>query len=167
MGTLVENINYKVIDNFIEKDKFLNLKNTLISEDLPWFFRKNMTQNDNWFFAHCFYKYGCPQSNCFVEFISPILTKLKCKAIIEVRANLMLKKETCYNSTFHTDHDFNCFTAILYINTNNGFTILDEKEKIKIESVENRMLIFDSKIKHSAFSQTDAERRIVINFNYF
>jgi hypothetical protein len=163
MGSL----KYKIINNFLDEDKFQNLKNILISENIAWFWKENMTTNDNYFFNHCFYNYECPQSSLFKEFISPILKKLECKAVIEVRANLMLKKQIIYNSNFHCDKNFDCQTAILYINTNNGFTILDEKEKIKIECIENRMLIFDSKIKHAAFSQTDTDRRIVINFNYF
>jgi hypothetical protein len=158
---------YQIKDNFLNKNQFNNLKNILMSEELPWFWKENMTKNDNYFFNHCFYNHGCPQSNLFVENINPILKKLECKAIIEIRANLMLKKELCYNSNFHCDKSFDCKTAILYMNTNNGFTILNEKEKIKIKCVENRMLTFDSKISHAAFSQTDVDRRIVINFNYF
>jgi hypothetical protein len=163
----INNLKYKSVNNFLNKNEFENLKNILISEETPWFWTNNMTKNDNYFFNHCFYNHGFPQSSLFKEFISPILKKLECKAVIEVRANLMLKKEVSYNSNFHCDRPFNCQTAILYINTNNGFTILDEKEKIKIECIENRMLVFDSQISHAAFSQTDTDRRIVINFNYF
>ena len=67
---------------------------------------------------------------------------------------------------FHCDRKYDCTTAILYMNTNNGYTLLGEKEKIKIKSEENTMLIFNSQIKHCAVSQTDTERRVVINFNY-
>jgi hypothetical protein len=158
---------HKIIDNFLQKDVLINFKNLLMSSTVPWYWKENMTKNDSFFFNHCFYNYNSPKSNLFEEFITPMLIKLKCNALIEVRANLMLKKNICYNSNFHIDKNFNCKTAIFYVNTNNGYTLLDKDKKIKIECIENRMLIFDSKILHAAFSQTDEERRIVINFNYF
>jgi hypothetical protein len=42
-----------------------------------------------------------------------------------------------------------------------------EKEIIGIDSVENRILIFDTAISHKMISATDAKRRIIINLNYF
>jgi hypothetical protein len=56
-------------------------------------------------------------------------------------------------------------TAIFYINTNNGYT--EFNDGTKVDSVENRMLIFPSKLSHRAVAQTDEDQRIVINFNYF
>ena len=41
-----------------------------------------------------------------------------------------------------------------------------EKEIIKIDSVENRILIFDTDISHKMISATDTKRRIIINLNY-
>jgi len=158
---------HKVIDNFLQKDIFENLKLFLMSDEVGWYWKEHMTKNDNFFFNHCFYNNDKPRSHVFEKFIIPLLIKLECKALIEARANLMLKKNICYQSNFHIDRKFNCKTAIFYINTNNGYTLLDKNKKIKIKCVENRMLIFNSKILHAAFSQTDVERRIVINFNYF
>jgi hypothetical protein len=41
-----------------------------------------------------------------------------------------------------------------------------ENEIIEIDSVENRILIFDTDISHKMVSATDAKRRIIINLNY-
>ena len=41
-----------------------------------------------------------------------------------------------------------------------------EKEIIEIDSVENRILIFDTNISHKMISATDTKRRIIINLNY-
>ena len=61
--------------------------------------------------------------------------------------------------------DFPCSTtAILYINTNNGYTKFKKGGKVK--SVANRMLIFDSQLEHAGVTCTDALRRVVVNFNY-
>jgi len=165
MGSL----DYKVINNFLEKEHFVNLKNFLCSSDFNWYFNKHQThyQEDGMFFSHTFFidnKYNSPY---YEKLIIPILDKLRCNALVRARANLFLKKENSYMSSWHVDTEFNCTTAILYINTNNGCTLLDEKDKIKINCIENNMLIFNSQIKHTAVSQTDCEQRIVINFNYF
>ena len=55
-------------------------------------------------------------------------------------------------------------TAILYINTNNGYT---KFKKLKVNSEENKMIIFNSKEEHTGSSCTDQEFRVVINFNYY
>ena len=53
------------------------------------------------------------------------------------------------------------------MNTCNGYTLFDEKEKFKLNCLENTVVIFESLIKHSAVSQSDTTKRIVINFNGF
>jgi hypothetical protein len=163
MGTL----DYKIINNFLEKDILDNFKNILFSNNIEWFFLPHMTREDHYFFNHCFYNNFVPRSPYYLGYIEPILIKLKVNAVCEVRANLQLKGKNQYQSGFHVDRPFECKTAILYMNTCNGYTILDENKKIKIYSEENKMLIFNSQIKHAAMSQTDVDRRIVINFNFF
>jgi len=154
-------------ENFLEKKLFNEFKNILFSKDINWYFRDKMTTNDHYFFNHCFYNHYTPLSPLFNEYIKPILEKLKVVAISEIRANLVLKENNPYQSTFHVDRHFECNTAILYMNTCNGHTLLHEDKKIKINSEENKILIFNSQIKHAGVSQTDVDRRIVINFNYF
>jgi hypothetical protein len=59
-------------------------------------------------------------------------------------------------------------TAIYYVTANNGYTELKINKKItKIPSVGNTMVQFDSNIKHRAVTQTNADRRVVININYY
>jgi hypothetical protein len=163
MGSL----DYKIINNFLDKDIFNNIKNVLFSNKINWFFLPNMTTNDRYFFNHCFYNHFAPQSNFFEDLILPILKKLNVSAISEVRANLNLKENNHHQSNFHIDRPFECKTAVFYINTCNGYTLLHEDKKIKINSEENKMLIFNSQIRHCGVNQTDEDRRIVINFNYF
>ena len=55
--------------------------------------------------------------------------------------------------------------AILYLNTNDGYTCFEDGNKIK--SIENRFVAFDSSLKHSGTTCTDEPRRIVLNINYF
>ena len=69
---------------------------------------------------------------------------------------------------FHTDYEDDrkndMTTSILYINTNNGGTKFEDGTFVN--SVSNRMVIFDCSLKHAPVSCTDNNRRIVVNINY-
>ena len=99
-----------------------------------------------------------------LSLINPIIKKLSVRVIDEIRANLLFKTKQHIQSEFHVDKDYFCNTAIFYINKNNGYTLLKDKTKIKVE--ENKLLIIDTKTYHAAVTATDTDRRIVINFNY-
>ena len=49
------------------------------------------------------------------------------------------------------------------MNTNNGFTLFENGEKVK--SVANRLMIFDGLEKHCSVVQTDETARYIININ--
>ena len=60
----------------------------------------------------------------------------------------------------------NLKTAILYLNTNNGYTKFESGEKIT--SVENKLIIFNAKEKHSGTTNScEQPYRVVLNLNYF
>ena len=159
-------IKYKLKKNFLDKKDFDVFKKEIFSHRCGWFWRPHQVNNDRGFFGHNFFIENIPHSVYFQPFIVPIIKKLECKMISDIRGNCTLKDKVKHFSNFHCDRTYDCTTAILYMNTNNGYTLLGEKEKIKVKAEENTMLIFNSLTKHCAVSQTDTERRIVINFNY-
>ena len=53
-----------------------------------------------------------------------------------------------------------CTTSILYINTNNGYTEIEDGTKV--DSVANRLVSFPSNMEHRGISQTDEKTRILI-----
>jgi hypothetical protein len=162
--------NYQVKDNFLDKESFYLIKNTLELENFNWFYRENMSKknNDMCYFTHSFYNDNNIQSN-FYDVLKPLLHKLKAISLIAIRANMTINKENSYESPWHVDYPYkNSKTAILYLTTCNAKTIIDiEKKKIEINSVENRVLIFDTNILHKFVSATNTKKRIVINLNYF
>lgn len=166
---LKSGMSYSIIENLLDYELHYTILSEMISVNFPWFYNTSMTdyETDYGFFSHTFYKEYRPNSDAFRKLIIPIVQKMNVKGLMEVRANFMTNKNFVYESEWHTDRKFNCKTAIYYVNTNNGYTILDKDEQINIPCKENSMLIFDSDILHKAVSQTDNERRIVINFNYF
>jgi hypothetical protein len=154
-----------VKNNFIDIEDFLNIKNFLESNETPWYYQEAMTTNkkDYCFFSHMFFNNFQILSNGF-ELIKPVLNKIKCKALIHVRANMTINTGEPYESSWHCDYDYSNFkTAIIYINTCNGYTVFEHK---KIKSKENTIVMFEGEAKHKMQNQTDSKRRIVINFNY-
>jgi hypothetical protein len=159
----------KEIKNFLPYEQFKELQNLILNIDFPWRIRETMTNEDeNIYFTHSFFNKKIINSDLlYINYIIPILNKLNAIAPIEIRANMVLNK--IYDkSGWHTDYDFNSFTAILYLNNCDGGTELKIEDKIKfIKSEENKILIFNSKIIHRGISSNKNDKKYIINFNYF
>ena len=160
------NTNIKIIDNFLSKDIFQNIKDTFLSNNFPYFYnpQKVINLDSDFQFTHIFFEMSRVNSKYF-DFLLPVINKLDCKAIIKIKANLTTKTESIRPFMFHNDYNFNCNTSIFYINNNNGKTLFEDGSEVN--SVENRMVIFPSTIKHTGTTHTDEKIRVVINFNYF
>jgi hypothetical protein len=160
-------INYTVIDNFLDTDYFNHLKHIIMKDSFPWFFQATVAEHErdtDFYFTHLIYDENKINSNFYNE-LAPLINKLNLISLLRIKANLYpnLNKEIINLS--HVDSSTSHKGAILYINTNNGYTILDNS--IKINSVENRILLFDPSMPHQSTHCTDEKCRININFNYF
>jgi len=60
--------------------------------------------------------------------------------------------------------DLKHYTAIFYVNSNNGYTELMSGKTV--DSIENRLFVFDANEVHTGTTSTD-DHRIVINYNFF
>jgi hypothetical protein len=164
-------IKYKIIDNFLPKDNFNNLKNLLLSNNFYWFYNSGVNFSDKeepnmlFYFMHMFYINNVPYSNSFNFINTNLLSKINIKSLLRVKANLYPNQHKKKINGNHVDYDYPHKGAIFYINTNNGRTILSDK--IKIDSVENRILFFDPSIPHDSENCTDQKVRVNININYF
>jgi hypothetical protein len=162
--------NYKTINNFCTLDLFNEFKEIVFSENFPWFYRGRLTgDNNKSYWTHCLFNNNKIDSNLFNHnFINFILEKLNSVSLVQIRLNLTLKSLKPVESNFHNDYPYlNCKTAIIYLNTCNGKTVIKKNKEIEIISEENKVLIFDTNILHKAVSQTDVDRRIILNINYF
>lgn len=158
---------YEIIDNFLEKEKFIKIKNFMLGVNFPWFFNNYVSDEkskDGYYFTHTFYNNNLINSNAY-DLIYPIIQKLKIKSIIRVKANFYPKTNKIEEHDKHVDFDFEHKGFIFYINTNDGFTRLKNNEKI--ESIENRGLLFDASIEHNSSTCTNQNGRVNINFNFF
>ena len=154
----------KIIDNFLNDNDFKLVKDTFQVSNFPWYYTPfQVKPGDNSFmFCHLFVN-DDKRHSLFTESMRPFLNKLNIKKLLRIKANLTTKKQVQIKGEMHTDFK-NCTTAIWYLNTNNGYTLFENGNKV--ECVENRMVIFDSNLKHCGVESNDSETRIVINFNY-
>ena len=154
----------KVIDNFLPKDSFLDIKTILESNSFPWFFQNTVSGKDNdYYFIHHLYNHDTISSNYF-NMIKPIIDKIKMKSLIRIKCNMYPSTQKAQKHPPHRDYDFKHLGAIYYVNSNNGYTSIN---KDKIESIENRILLFDPSVEHNSVTCTDEKVRLNINFNYF
>ena len=156
----------KVHKNFMDYFLFLKLKETLTGSEFPWFKSRIVPQIDDIQLIHTFYEFGRANSE-FLELLDPCLRFLKIKKLIRAKANLVLKTNKIQEHGFHIDtNGYKEFrSSILYINSNNGYTRFEKKNK-KIKSEENKLIDFNGFLQHTGTSCTDAPYRIVINFVY-
>ena len=95
----------------------------------------------------------------------PIIDAIDPVALIRVKANLYPNVGVYHQHGWHSDLEVTHKAAIFYINTNNGHTVLEDGTKI--DSVENRMLLFDPHTPHNSTTTSNAKGRFNINCTYF
>jgi len=156
----------KIIDNFLDIEYFIKLKNTFLDINFPWYFQKGKVFDfdGNFQCTHIFFQNNKINSNHF-DLIEPILLKLNVKSLVKAKLNSTFKENIIKSFHLHTDVTFDCITAILYLNSNNGKTVFKNGEEI--ESIENRIVVFPSNLEHTGTTHTDTHYRMVLNLNYF
>lgn len=161
-----------VIDDFLSTENFNKLNETIVeNSDFPWYYQNSVVykgdHETHYQFTHVFYKHLSWKSN-FGDLLLPCLDQLGARALLRIKANLYVKTESHVEHDFHVDCSY-CKspykTAILYLNTNNGYTLFEDGTKVKSEA--NRMLVFDGPMRHTSATCTDEKIRVVINFNFY
>lgn len=163
---------YKVIDNVLPRHEFNYIKNLMMSVDFSWNLNLSVTDSiknepitntASYYFTHTFWDkfHTTPDAMMFAN----LLNSLGVKAISRIKGNCYPSTDKLIHHKNHVDYEFPHRAAILYINSNDGLTILEDE--IEIESVENRLLVFDASRIHRSTTCTNAPCRINVNFNFF
>ena len=166
-----------ITDNFLTEQKFNIYRDQLFSIDFPWHFLEAVVDKDEDLtkspggFKHIIYMPFRPPSPFYGNLL-PLITKCNPAAIYRINVNLLLRLPEPFYHQFHTDTEIDMeedvasqwISSILYMNTNNGYT--EFEDGTKVESVANRLVSFPSNTKHRTVTQTDEQRRIVINMVY-
>ena len=162
----------KIIDNALDHESFIKIRNFMMNE-CDWYFSDTIVSESgkqfpySYFIHNIYQKYEDHTLHCSnsYQLLLPVLKILDPLAIVRIKANMYVNQNVFVEHETHIDSSREeVKSAILYINTNNGKTIfLDGTE---IESVENRLIIFNANVPHRSTNCTDDFRRININFNY-
>jgi hypothetical protein len=177
-----------LIDNFLPEEEFQKIRGFIMGDcfdhsypSLPWYYGKVLSENikdfsspscnedDNYQFSHVFYVADAPTS-ALIQNLQPLIESMPevgCRSFVKIKANLNPRTDKIIEHGFHIDigNFEGGKTAIYYLNTNDGYTKFETGETI--ESVENRLIIFDQSLLHTGTTCTDAHARYVINLNFF
>ena len=169
----------KVIDDFLNEEDFKKLEK-IFCPRIPWEFSDVISDERlmcdpkyNFQYVHTIFHKEKLLSN-FYDYTVPFLNKIDARALVRVKINSVCRQEEIIVHGFHTDIEYKEYhptgldgmrTAILYLNTNNGFTFFENGTKV--ESVANRCVLFPAHYKHSGSTCTDVHRRLALNVVYF
>ena len=171
--------NFEIINDFLEPKDFLEIKNFIISPRCQWRYvnfiaHKDGRDNDrDGYFVHSFkdchpetFLDRFPESPNYAlmtKIMIKIKEKVDYKNILRIRSSLYPRRDVQKTDPFHVDYAFPHTVCIFYLNTNNGYTMFENEEKIP--SVENQLVMFDGQKKHCSVVQTDTSARYIININ--
>jgi hypothetical protein len=164
-------MSHQIIDNVLSEEEFLKIKDFILNPSFPWNLTTVITNEEeilpthaSFYFTHMFWEgFNIEPSS---QIFAPLLNLMDCRSLIRIKANLYPSTPETIIHDSHYDYPFPHRGAIFYLNTNNGLTILDE-DKVEVESIENRLLLFDSSKMHTSTTCTNDKCRVNVNFNFF
>ena len=171
----------KIVDDFLDVETFQQLKSAILSPIFDWNYvpmTDSIAEKSDKFsgqFVHLAYS-NCIPKTTFFNSLLPVLNRLDVTTLNRVKLNLQPRTDKIVEGLFHTDMSGEMSietmktwtTSIFYINSNNGYTEFESDDGLgeKVESIENRMVEFQSTMLHRGTTCTDEQTRVVINFNF-
>jgi hypothetical protein len=180
----------QIFDNFLPRELFYKVQQKLTSQYFQWNLTVTTCDGDEHLsLARSFYD-ACDIFNYdYLQKTSHIIRDrfFPGDVIIRVRPACILRNSEKRVGVPHVDFNTDHYTALLYINENDGDTILyDEfyeegvsptQEEImeksisfnvakKVQPKENRLVIFNGLRYHSSSTSTNTNARFVVNFNF-
>ena len=160
-----------IIDDFLDRDDFLYLANIAreVHYEIGSKIVENSEPNNHILLVHMLYANFAPQTDYFGVFGEKLFSKFHEE--FSIRA-IIRSKINCYPQTtdnvvhhWHNDADFSHKGALFNLNDCNGATEIMGYGKI--ESKENRLILFDPSVSHRSYSCTDQKFRFNVIINYF
>lgn len=171
-----------VIDNFLDKDDFIELKEIFIHENTTWLITPGISASDstnalknpldNYMFNHLIYKDMHIYSDAFEKVYGILYPRMvehlgvNYRTITRMKVNMYTRTHEVQEHPWHVDHNhMNGLRGLLLsFNTCDGYTGFDDGTQI--DSVENRAIFFDSTERHHSTSCSNAPYRLNLNVNY-
>jgi hypothetical protein len=170
------------IDNFLPQEEFENIRDLILNqsetESIGYFPRHYVTNYSNefsdvnppwnWYATHMLYDFNRSQSSYCEQFYAIFVLKFYdmkiIKSLIRMKINFYPHSETLKVHGFHDDYPFDHCGALFSINTCDGYT--EFEDGTKVDSVANRLMLFNPKQPHRSTTTTTAFGRFNINFNF-
>lgn len=160
----------QIIDNFLPPAYFQQLTKLTTGNTFPWAFRNGVeSDSDNdYFFTNQIMNFEDGITSDYwgqfypLEVLIEEKLNFKVDKLLRIKCNLYTNQNKNLAHTPHTDFSFPHYTALFYVNTNNGPTTINNEV---VESVANRLVFFDGLLTHNSNLQTDTNSRINININ--
>lgn len=163
----------RIIDNYLAPDAFRALSTAIMSPLFPWEKSQILKEPPAHFppecnlqYVHGFYLQNAKRvyRSRQLGLIQPLLADINPRRLIKAKVNLTHRQTAQVAYAFHQDtQQPGATTAVLYLNTNNGYTLFEDGRKA--DSVANRMVFFDAALAHSGVHCTDTDKRLVLNLN--
>ena len=174
MNKTIKN-NKIIITDALSKEQFQGISDIMFSDKFPWFYQDhlvhphqaNTDERLQIQFVHKFHEVSNIVTGPELwNMLIPIFTVLQPHTFLRVKANNIPSQSEIVTHGMHCDVSVPLsYTAIFYCNTNNGYTLFEDGTKV--DSVANRMVLFEGNRLHTGATQTDERFRYVVNFNYW
>jgi len=174
----------KVIDNLISKPYLKDLQSYFLGSNSEWVFSDNLTTKEQGGLDSYGFNIPLHWNGQFISnFVGTSIRSLVFTAqehvenfvdgpqqIVRARADMTVYNSNQYRHELHTDFPYEHVTAIFYMNTSDGNTLLFDRDGKKliqeIEPIENRLIIFDGLMQHTGHSPSKHKSRVLINMNF-
>ncbi len=156
----------EIIDNFLPEEEFKSIQSFMMGGEFRWFYTEGRATRDDGLFLmiHMFYQPEVGPNSEHLNMWNTFMQQVGAKKCHRIKANLTFKTPTIEPAFFHIDYK-DMKTATFYINTNDGYT--EFENGVRVNSVANRVCIFDSNLKHRGTTHSEGgQQRIAVNFNY-
>ena len=156
-----------VIDNYLKQEDFEHIRDWAFGDQIDWRYSPSVADDDDiglGYFHHVLYAEQEPKSKWLHKgMASHLIQEAKIELLIRIKVNLYTATETIKYHKPHKDYDFPHKAAVYCLNTCDGGTTIGKR---RIDSVANRMILFDGSEDHFSSTCTDQPVRMNINLNW-
>jgi hypothetical protein len=164
----------RVLDDYLPADAFARLLAAVSAADFPWQrtpilfpppFGLDAAYNVQEVHGFLQHKPGFRHVSERLPVLEALLRQLDARDLFKVKLNRTLQREKSVVYGWHRDtRRPGATTGVYYLNTNDGHTAFEDGRRV--DSVANRLVLFDARLRHSGASCTDTPERLVLNLNF-
>lgn len=176
----------KVIDDFLPTPTFNRLRDFVLGTEFPWHWTEHDynptdptiehidTSKDGTFMLHHVLYTPKTKPSIFIPYFNIFHDIFLHRGfdlgdILKLKLNMYTNQGVRKNLVKHTDFYEESDKPLIYLTgvfcftDDNGATCIGENE---YKTKPNRMIAFDGNIEHWAYTQTNTNRRVILNLNY-